>query len=590
MSCMPKVSVVMSVYNGEKFLRETLDSVLAQTLREIEILLVSNGSTDSTLSIMQEYAAKDSRVRVYPKEFAGAGTGRNYGLARATGKYVSFLDGDDLFEPDMLSRLYCHAERHQAEIVAFGSDKMYPNNCFAANNYPVMQNLPDKEVFSALEMKSCFRTISYNGWDKFFLRQFLIDNELRFLDQSLHEDTYLCLTSISCAQRICVLPDRMVHYRVFGEGITSNKVKLAQNAYVCFRAFKNWLSEKEKWAEFKGEYANAAIEIILEPLVGNFQLEGEERRNYYDRLRDEILHELALADIPISMLRKPFRFFEIQRILAMDFEAYCTAMRPGLSEKKHEPELIVSMTSYPKRIKKAWVALKSVLSQSEKADRVILWLTKEDFPGGEQDLPEQLLELKNLGLTIEWCSSMGSYQKLIPALQKYPDAVLVTADDDMFYNSDWLKLLWDQYHKEPEHICCHRPAKLEIKNGDYVWTTSGKKYYQQASFLHRAISQGGVLYPPHSLHTDVVNAELFMKLAPTNDDLWFWIMAIRNGTRINVADYAIPAPKYIEGSQAVTLSSVNFGEEKRFEKDFQKLLIHCPEVRKLLEEEVNSIR
>lgn len=589
MSDMPKVSVVMSVYNGEKFLMQTLDSVLAQTLREIEILLVCNGSTDSTLSIMQEYAGKDSRIRVYPKEFAGAGTGRNYGLARATGKYVSFLDGDDLFEPDMLSRLYAYAESHQAEIVAFGSDKMYPNGSYAANNYPIMQNLPNQDVFSALEMRSCFRTISYNGWDKFFLRQFLMDNQLHFLDQSLHEDTYLCLTSICCAQRICVLPDKMVHYRVFGEGITSNKVKLAQNAYICFRTFKNWLIENQKWTQFRTEYANAAIEIILEPLVGNFQLEGEERKNYYNRLRSEILHELALADVSISTLYKPFRFFEIQRILSMDFESYCAAMQPGLSGNKHTPELIVSMTSYPKRIKKAWAALKSILSQTEKADRVILWLTKEDFPNGEQDLPEQLLELKKYGLTIEWCSSMGSYQKLVPSLQKYPDAVIVTADDDMFYNSDWLKLLWDFYQKHPDCICCHRPAKLEIKNGDFVWTTSGKKHYQQATFLHRGISQGGMLYPPGSLHDDATDVDLFMELAPTNDDLWFWVMAIRNGTRISAVDYAIPAPKYIEGSQAVTLSSVNFGEEQRFERDFKKLLLKFPGVQTLLEEEFNNL-
>ena len=102
----PKISVIIPVYNTEKYLRQCLDTVVAQTLKDIEIILVDDGSTDDSLLICQEYAQKDSRIHVYHQENQGAGPARNYGIKVAKGQYFSFLDSDDLFKLDMLERLY----------------------------------------------------------------------------------------------------------------------------------------------------------------------------------------------------------------------------------------------------------------------------------------------------------------------------------------------------------------------------------------------------------------------------------------------------------------------------------------------------
>ena len=112
----PKVSVIIPVYNTEPYLRECLDSVINQTLRDIEIICVDDGSTDGSLAILREYQEKDSRVSVYMQPNLNAGAARNHGLRYAKGEYLSFLDSDDFFERNMLETAYEYAKRQNAEI------------------------------------------------------------------------------------------------------------------------------------------------------------------------------------------------------------------------------------------------------------------------------------------------------------------------------------------------------------------------------------------------------------------------------------------------------------------------------------------
>ena len=119
----PKVSVIIPVYNAEKYLRECLDSVVNQTLREIEIICVDDGSTDASLEILEEYAAKDNRVKVLRQQNQYAGVARNNGMAAASGEYYMFLDADDFFEPELLEELYTKAAELRADVCLCGADK-----------------------------------------------------------------------------------------------------------------------------------------------------------------------------------------------------------------------------------------------------------------------------------------------------------------------------------------------------------------------------------------------------------------------------------------------------------------------------------
>lgn len=115
---MAKVSVIIPVYNVAPYLRRNLDSVLGQTLRDIEVICVDDGSDDGCAKILEEYAQKDPRVRVLSQKNAGAGAARNLGLAHAGGEFLSFLDSDDFFESAMLEKMVALAEADNADFVS----------------------------------------------------------------------------------------------------------------------------------------------------------------------------------------------------------------------------------------------------------------------------------------------------------------------------------------------------------------------------------------------------------------------------------------------------------------------------------------
>lgn len=121
-----KVSVIIPVYNVEEYLRETLDSVLAGTLQDFELLLVDDGSTDGTPEICRQYAERDERIQVFTKENGGVGSARNYGLDRARGEYIAFIDGDDLVRPDYLEKLVRFADGENLDWAVCGCHRIYP--------------------------------------------------------------------------------------------------------------------------------------------------------------------------------------------------------------------------------------------------------------------------------------------------------------------------------------------------------------------------------------------------------------------------------------------------------------------------------
>ena len=122
MDCNVKVSVVMPVYNVENYIEECLDSLISQTLKEIEIICVDDGSTDGTLNLLYKYEKSDTRVKVIQQQNQYAGVARNNGMKHAVGEYILFLDSDDFFERTMLEKMYNEAKRTEADLVLWRSD------------------------------------------------------------------------------------------------------------------------------------------------------------------------------------------------------------------------------------------------------------------------------------------------------------------------------------------------------------------------------------------------------------------------------------------------------------------------------------
>ena len=255
----------------------------------------------------------------------------------------------------------------------------------------------------------------------------------------------------------------------------------------------------------------------------------------------------------------------------------------GLNSNRRKIPIIASLTTFPDRINTVKETIKTLLKQTCKPDELILWLAKEQFPQGEESLPQDLLALKEYGLSIKWCKDYKSYKKLIPALKEYPNDIIITFDDDIYYGNNVVELLYNSYLENPNCISTNRSSRLHfIFNKIWILKTAFSYWtkYKDATYKNSIIGCGGVLYPPHSLHNEVLNDENFMNIIPTQDDVWFWTMAIMNNTPIKVvAGYDIELLT-VENTQQYGLCKINRkGSKGMGAKDgFNKIVCFYPEI------------
>lgn len=230
--------------------------------------------------------------------------------------------------------------------------------------------------------------------------------------------------------------------------------------------------------------------------------------------------------------------------------------------------IIVSLTTFPERIEYVHKTLYSILNQSYHPNMIILWLAKVQFPGGIDSLPKELTELQRYGLTIEWVEDdWKPYKKIIPALLKYPDDIIVTADDDLYYPKYWLKSLVESYKEFPDQIHGHLSTKVTLIDNEFIFTD---RYFQRSpgisSYNNKILGGAGTLFPPNTLFDDVTDSAKFIALAPTNDDIWLWAMALKKRTKVRWIHNNMPTLYWVEGTQEDTpclVNENNHGENKR---------------------------
>ena len=193
--------------------------------------------------------------------------------------------------------------------------------------------------------------------------------------------------------------------------------------------------------------------------------------------------------------------------------------------------IIVSLTSYGRRVKDGVVyyTLVSLLRQKVQPKRIILWLAETEWT--EDTLPFNLRQLEDKGIEIRYCHDIRSYKKLIPTLKSCPNDNILTVDDDIIYSSDLVETACQEHNKYPNDIICFCALMPEIDNGIPQKYSRWKALYQNVSDkLLFPVGVGGILYPPESLHKDVLDDTLFGMLCPSADDIWFWFNGLKRGT------------------------------------------------------------
>ncbi len=237
----PKVSVLVPIYNVEKYLRQCLESITAQTLQDIEIICINDGSTDGSLDIIKDFAKNDNRIVIIDKPNSGYGDSMNQGLEKATGEYIGIVESDDWIELDAFERLYALAKNHNAEIVRANyyfnkANKDTKNYYIDPTEVGVVKN-PTQHNWIFMQAPAI--------WSAIYKRDFLNKNHIRFLPTpgASYQDTGFNFKALACARRALFTTDAFLHYRTDNEASSVNSTGKAMNVCYEYAEIEKFLTE-----------------------------------------------------------------------------------------------------------------------------------------------------------------------------------------------------------------------------------------------------------------------------------------------------------------------------------------------------------
>ena len=289
----PKVSVIIPLYNAEKYFRECMRSVLSSTLKDIEIIVVNDGSTDNGPEIAKHFAEKDERIRMFSQENSGLSAARNMGMKEARGDYLAFVDSDDWVEKGVLEAMYRVACTHKSDLVIANAQVYDDKDDFYSPFYdePLFKRLCRKQSeYESFNAYSCPELLMLEpaSWKRIYKREFLVRYDFSFPVGLIFEDVPGHFRLLFMAHNISLLDEVYINYRVNREGKITDRVDdiifdifpIFQDIYnfmIAIRANKHqwrsliflqsrmfsWLASRVKsHEEFKERYFKSLREIV----------------------------------------------------------------------------------------------------------------------------------------------------------------------------------------------------------------------------------------------------------------------------------------------------------------------------------------
>ena len=317
----PKISVIVTCYNLEKYIEECLDSITNQTFQDFECIIVNDGSTDNTAKVISKYVKKDSRFKLIEKEHGGVSTARNIGFDVANGEYVIFLDGDDFFSSKLIGQMHRKISKESADIVVCNYNSYYDS----MKKYgPSLLNFSrlNKNVVSFKDLPDdIFSTFTLMFWNKMFRADFLRDHALRN-DESLHraQDVEFIGRALVAAENITYITDTLVSYRT--DTGSSNVSRLHQYPYDVIRAFeklKVYLDENNMYKNVEKSYVKVAFTHVLANLY--FTETSTVHHEIYDRAKQFFTDNKIVLDSDL-LTGDAKMYNEVRVLLSEGYESW----------------------------------------------------------------------------------------------------------------------------------------------------------------------------------------------------------------------------------------------------------------------------
>lgn len=560
----PLLSVIIPVHDSSEYLRQCLNSLIAQKMSDFEVICVDDGSVDSSLDILREYSTKDSRFCFIEQNNLGAGAARNNGLRHARGKYIHFLDSDDWLESEAYE-ITCNKMAVTGVDVCIFQKYLYDN--ITGISTPSVKSFDEDEYITNFDNNPSF--FIHNvvvPWNKICRRSLIIDNNIWFDEIKCANDRSFYFKLILKAREIMVCKDLLLYYRINNSKSLIGSIR-SKYYDAHFFAYNSTI------AAYKGKSDEIKRLVIDACLIDMFRFFDRAHPIYKLRIYlqlHEFFQTMDMSSFDEGVMgyswSDRYRYIRDHKagLIPFYFKRFAKEIIGRINvdfgkERGKAPihkGLIISLTSFPDRVSTVHKTVQSILDQTVLPEKIILWLAEEQFPNRKGSLPRALRKLEKKGLDIRFCKDLKPHKKYYYTMLEYPDYTIITIDDDVVYDPDLIEVLLDSYTKFPHAISGMRVHRITFSDGKInpynSWNFLDETLYNNPSMLAIATGAGGVLYPPGILSKEVFDEDLILKTCLFGDDLWLKVNEVINGIPTVLAG-ANRKLKYIDGTQESSL-------------------------------------
>lgn len=301
----PKISIIIPVYNAEKYLRETLNSLIDQSFHDVEIICVNDGSTDDSFLILADYAKRDDRLKILNTQNRGAGFARNSGLLKAKGETVIFLDSDDIFLPKMLEVIWKKYLLATPDILIFNW-KSYKNGKITREAsgirktiyYPLNLDKRVSHCFAPKEIATyLFQLTNPAPWNKLYKRKFLTKHRLLFGKTKSANDLKFVFLSLALAKSISILDRTLLYYRSDASNSLTKRIDPNSCFIDAYLDLANNLKKKNLYSIYEQSFINALLSASLWTLN---KINKKEYPNFLKIVKKEIFEKYEFEKYSIN--------------------------------------------------------------------------------------------------------------------------------------------------------------------------------------------------------------------------------------------------------------------------------------------------